>query len=170
MIVTGLRVAAELTLGTLALGLLIAVGIWLKTGVFGLLFVTEPLLEQLVFWAVVFGGLFAFVWSMAWQRIELNEDAGILRFSSLITGYHWRILNASNIVRIGYFNHSKSLGQIILNGSPDTRPVVILEDSLFATGPSRHLKEIAGFIRTHNPDVEIAAALNSSIANQSGRN
>ena len=164
MIVTGWRVALELTLGTAALGLLVAVGIWLKTGVFGLLFGTEPLLEQLVFWAVIFSASFAFIWLMAWQRIELNEDAGILRFSSIVTGYRWRTSNAKDIAKARYYCHRQSLGQVILSSLAETRALVILEDSMFATRPSRFLKKIAGFVRAHNPNAEIAAVLTDSSA------
>lgn len=142
---------------------------WFQTGVFNLLSDTPPLLEQLVFWAAMLSGLFVLLWLMAWQHVELNADTQELRVASIHTGYRWRRLNAKDIARIGYFCHSKSLGQIILHGSAGTPALTILEDSFSAIEPSRRLKDIAGFIRAHNPDVEIAAALTISSANQSDR-
>ncbi len=72
MIVTGWRVALEVALGTLMLILASAMWTWFQTGVFTLLFGFAPLLEQLVFCAVMFGGLFALLRLMAWQRVELE--------------------------------------------------------------------------------------------------
>ena len=149
MIVTGWRVS---------------VVIWWRTGVFGLFSDTAPLLEQLVFFGVMLSGLCALMWLMAWQRIELNADTQELRVASINTGYRWRTLHAGNIAKVGYYSHSKSLGQLLLSGSSGTRALAILEDSMFATGPSRFFKKIAGFVREHNPNAEIAAVLTDSSA------
>ena len=62
MTVTGLRVATELTLGTAMFGLLVAVVIWWRTGIFNLFPGTARLLEQLVFFGVMLSGLFAVIW------------------------------------------------------------------------------------------------------------
>lgn len=151
-------------------GLLVAVVIWWRTGVFNLFPGTAPLLEQLVFSGVMLSGLFAVIWLMAWQRIELHADTRKLRVANINTGYRWRTWKANDIAKIWYFSHSKSLGQVLVRGSAGTRDVAILEDSIFTTGPSRFFKEIAGFISAHNPDAEIAAALTGSSANQSDPN
>ena len=170
ILITGLRVATELTFGTATLGLLIAVLVWWKTGFFYLFSDTAPLLEQLVFCAVMLGGLFALVWLMAWQRIELHADTQELRVASIKTGHRWRTWKAKDIAKIGYFYSSKSLGQLLLSGSVGTRDVAILEDSLFSTEPSQRLKKVAAFVRTHNPDVKIVVAPSSSSANQADPN
>ena len=159
MIVTGWRVATELTLGTATFGLLIAVVIWWRTGVFNIFPGTNPLLEQLVFFGVMLIGLFALMWLMGWQRIALNPDTRELRVASINTGYRWRTLHAEDIAKVGCYSHSRSLGQLLLSGSSGTRTLAILEDSMFATGPSRFFKKIAGFIRAHNPNADIAAVL-----------
>ncbi len=164
MIVTGWRVALEVALGILMLILAFASWTWFQTGVFNLLFGTAPLLEQIVFCAMMFGGIFVIFWFGAWQRIELRPDTQTLRVASINTLYRWRTLHASDIAKIGYYSHSKSLGQLLLSGSSGTRALAILEDSMFVTGPSRFMKKIAGFIRTHNPNAEIAAALTDSSA------
>ena len=159
VIVTGLRVATEMTLGTVTFGLLVTVGIWWRTGDFSLVIYPRPLLEQLAIYAITFGGLFAAMWLVTRQRIELNADTQELRVASINTGYRWRTLRAGDIARVGYHSHSKSLGQLLLSGSLGTRALAILEDSMFATGPSRFVKKIAGFVREHNPNAEISAVL-----------
>lgn len=141
--------------------LLIDVLIWFQTGVSNLFSDTEPLLEQLVFCGLIFGGLFAFVWLMAWQRIELHIETQTLRVASINTLYRWRTLHAKDIAQITH-SSSKSLGRMLLSGAAGTRDLAILEDSFSAIEPSKRFKEIAGFIRTHHPDVRIAPALNRS--------
>ena len=135
---------------------------WFQTGVFNMLPGTAPLLDQLVFCSMTSGGIFAIFWLAAWQRIELRADTQTLRVASINTLYRWRTLKANEIVRIVYFTPSKSLGQLLVRSSTDTQALAILEDSLFTLQPSAHFKRIAAFIRTHNPDAEIAAALTSS--------
>lgn len=159
MVVTGWRVALEVTLSALTVLLIVAAWNWLETGVFNPLFGTAPPFEQMVYCGLFFGGVFAVFWLAAWQRIELHNATQTLDVASINTGYRWRTLHANDIARIGYSSHSKALGQMQLSGALGTRDLTMLEDSLFANAPSPRLKEVALFIRTHNPDVKIAAAL-----------
>ena len=164
MIVTGWRVALEISLGMLMLLLAFAVWTWFQTGVFNLLFGTVPLLEQFIFCGLFLGGVFAIFWVTGWQRIELRADTQTLRVASINTGYRWRTLNAKDISRIAYYNSSKSLGQIFLSGSAEMRVLAILEDSMFTIGPSRLFKKIAEFVREYNPNADISAELTASSA------
>lgn len=156
------RTQWSLLLGMAGLGLaataIVAVAVVMDGG-------TLP--EALAIVAVGTASVGAIAFALAWQRVAIDPDAGMLRFAGVSTWHRWRSVPMAEIDELAYddFQHRRKVlvsGLVIhmkrVNGR---RRRHRLMDHSFGSfgGPSELFREIAAAVRAAQPRVDIDPAL-----------
>lgn len=125
------------------------------------------LLEALAIVVVCTAVAGAIAFAIAWQRVAIDPDAGVLGFAGVSTWHRWRSLSMADIDELAYddFQHKRRAlvsGLVIhMKRADGRRRRHRLMDHSFGgfDGPSQLFGEIAAAVRAAQPRVDIDPVL-----------
>lgn len=156
------RTRWSLPLGMTGLALVAAV-------VVGIIIVADgaSLLEALALGAICTAVAGAFAFAIAWQRVQIDPDAGVLRFAGVSTWHRWRSLPMAGIDELAYDDFQRKRKALVsglvihMKRADGRRRRHRLMDHSFGgfDGPSQLFREITAAVSAAQPGVEIDPAL-----------
>ena len=156
------RTRWSLPLGMTGLALVAAVFV-------GIFIVTDggSLLEAVGLGAACTAVAGAFAFAIAWQRVQIDPDAGVLRFAGVSTWHRWRSLPMAGIDQLAYDDFQRKRKALVsglvihMKRADGRRRRHRLMDHSFGgfDGPSQLFREITAAVSAAQPRVEIDPAL-----------
>jgi len=109
----------------------------------------------------------AIAFAIAWQRVVVDPDAGVLRFAGVSTWHRWRSLSMAGIDELAYDDFQRRRKALVsglvihMKRTDGRRRRHRLMDHSFGgfDGPSQLFREIAAAVRAAQPRVDIDPAL-----------